>query len=206
MTFPKHWKGATDRLVAVAEAADVPYMLIGAAAVARWGFPRATHDVDFTLAFPSERSLEVDAILERAGFERLKPVMGIGPARLEYSKYWFPGPSGEPNDGIGVDVFYTTTEWQHEAMGRRVAARLQSEWAPYYIASKEDLLIYKVAAFRLKDVGDLEGIMERQYDKLDWNYIQRWARELGILTDVEDLVEQYQIAKGLPRKPPWGAL
>lgn len=203
--FPKYFKAATNKLIRIAEKLKVEWMLIGAAAVSKWGFPRATQDVDFTLALDETQSNAVDDLMKKAGFEKLSGPEEIQASGLKLSKYWLPGPSKQPEDGIGVDVFFTSTEWQHEAIGRKVTAAVAKGWPDYWIASKEDLLLYKLAALRAKDVIDLEGLMERQYANFDWNYIAFWAKELGILVHVEDLISQYQVAKGLEEKSPWEA-
>jgi hypothetical protein len=201
--FPRYFKAATNKLVRIAEKLQVEWMLIGAAAVSKWGFPRATQDVDFTLALDETKSTAVDDLMKKSGFEKLSGPEEIPASGLKLSKYWLAGPSKQPEDGIGVDIFFTSTEWQHEAMGRKVAATVAKGWPDFWIASKEDLLLYKLAALRAKDVIDLEGLMERQYASFDWRYISFWAGELGILTHVEDLISQYQVSKGLEEKLPW---
>jgi hypothetical protein len=201
--FPKYFKVATNKLIRIAEKLRVEWMLIGAAAVSKWGFPRATQDVDFTLALDEMQSISVDDLMEKAGFEKLSGPEEIQPSSLKLSKYWLPGPSKQPEDGIGVDVFFTSTEWQHEAMGRKIIATIAKGWSDYWIASKEDVLLYKLLALRAKDIIDLEGLMERQYAHFDWSYIAFWAGELGVLAHAEDLISQYQVAKGLERKLPW---
>jgi hypothetical protein len=201
--FPKYFRAATNKLVRISEELQVEWMLIGAAAVSKWGFPRATQDVDFTIALDETQSITIDELMKQSGFEKLSGPEEIQPSGLRLSKYWLPGPSKQPEDGIGVDVFYTSTEWQHEAMGRKVTATVAKGWPDYWIASKEDLLLYKLLALRAKDVIDLEGLMERQYSNFDWHYIAFWAKELGVLAHVEDLISQYQVAKGLEEIWPW---
>lgn len=203
VTFPKYYRGAVGKLTRIADALDVDWMLIGAAAVARWGFPRATQDVDFAVALGGDDAGHVDDLMRRAGFEKLSGPEEIPSTGLKLSKYWLPGTTSAPEDGIGVDVFFTETEWQTEAIGRRVRAVVRRGWPEYWIASKEDLLLYKIAAMRAKDVIDLEGLMERQYAAFDWRYIAFWAGSLGVLDQVEDLVSQYQTEKGIEQRKPW---
>lgn len=201
--FPKYFRAAVRKLISISDKLEASWMLIGAAAVAKWGYPRATQDVDFTIALGEEIAPQVDEHMAKAGFEKLSGPEEIGPTRLHFSKYWLPGPSKHPEDGIGVDVFFVSTEWQEEAMSRKVRGVVKKGWPEFWIASKEDLLLYKIGAMRSKDIIDLEGLMERQYDHFNWNYIHYWAQSLGLLTHVEDLVSQYQVAKGLEQHVPW---
>jgi hypothetical protein len=122
---------------------------------------------------------------------------------LVFLRYWLPAPARAAEEALSVDVFFTTTEWQHEAVGRRVRVSVQKGWPDYWIPSAEDVLLFKLAAFRAKDMVDLEGIMERNYEALDWNYVRRWAGELGFAADLDDLVSQYQGEKGIEGGFPW---
>lgn len=200
--FPRRWRATTAKLIAIAKSLGVDWMLIGAAAVAKWGFPRATKDVDFTLAIGDRDSSQLDGLMERVGFSKLSGPKEI-PSGLVVSQYWLDGAARDPEDGIGVDIFFTTTEWQHEAMGRRVRGSVAKGWPDFWITSKEDLVLYKIMAMRAKDIIDLEGLFERQYDAFDWRYLSFWARELSILAALEDLVSQYQAAKGMTPGIPW---
>lgn len=203
MTFPSRFRTAVGRLTGVADALGADWMLVGAAAVAHWGFPRATQDVDFAVLVGTEASDVLDRLMAATGFEKVGGPEEIVRSGLRLSRYWLPAPKGSEEQALSVDVFFTSTEWQHEAMGRRVRASVRKGWPDWWIPSAEDLLLYKLAAFRAKDMVDLEGIMDRNYGAMDWGYVHRWAGELGFAADLDDLVLQYQVEKGIKGPFPW---
>ncbi len=66
------------KLIRVADMLGADWMLIGAAAVSKWGFPRATQDVDFTIAVGEGMAPEVDFL---AGIVEDRIVEGFKPPR-----------------------------------------------------------------------------------------------------------------------------
>ena len=56
------------------------------------------------------------------------------------------------------------------------------------ICSAEDLIIHKALAGRPQDITDIEGVIDRQRDSLDIQYIRSWLAEFSnALADTEIL-------------------
>ena len=50
------------------------------------------------------------------------------------------------------------------------------------IASAEDLILYKLAAHRRKDLAHIEDIIVRQGSQLDVTYLRTWAQRIAAAT------------------------
>lgn len=47
--------------------------------------------------------------------------------------------------------------------------------------------MHKLFAGRPRDLEDAEGVVRRKGRELDWEYLERWARELAAIPGREDL-------------------
>ena len=127
----------------------VKYLLIGGYAVAYYGYPRATNDIDIWIAIEPENAKQMVAALREFGFDlaELSPElfmqenkiirMGNPPMRIEVST------------GISGVEFRT-------CYSDRVIDKIDGVEIP--IISLKDLKINKKAAGKLKDLNDLENL------------------------------------------------
>ncbi len=47
------------------------------------------------------------------------------------------------------------------------------------IATPEDMILFKLSAWREKDIPDARAILKRHGDRLDTAYLEKWARWMG---------------------------
>lgn len=151
MTAGGPFEEALVRLVAVLESRRVPYAVIGGLAVAAWGVPRATEDID--LLADVSPSPEIDAALRAAGFD------------LE----WRRGGADDPvplllrlrsASGPEIDVVSATRAWEREMLGRSVRVRLPGSLKTPVVAV-EDLIVLKLLAGGPGDLADVAELLER---------------------------------------------
>ncbi|MGQ0702311.1 MAG: nucleotidyl transferase AbiEii/AbiGii toxin family protein [Gemmatimonadales bacterium] len=157
----------------------IPFMLIGGQALLLHGHARLTEDIDITLGVdPSHlpiildfcRELELDVLPEK-------------PA--DFVAETFVLPARDRATGIRVDFIFSTTEYERQAIGRAVSVPLAGSAVPF--ATAEDLLIHKLFAGRPRDLEDAASVVRRKGPELDWEYLERWAREFGRIPGREDL-------------------
>jgi hypothetical protein len=85
----------------------------------------------------------------------------------------------EAASGVGIDIALGGMPFEEAAVGR--ATRYEfAAGISLRTASAEDLIVMKAFAARPKDWIDVEGILIRQGNRLDWNLI---------LSELEPLVE-----------------
>lgn len=157
-------------------ASRVQYMLIGALALSAWGRPRATLDLDFQVLTDADG-------LER--LQRAAPAWGF--AVDESWMEWNPLLRGSQirlvADRVPVDLLLPRDDQDREALGRRRKKRLGTKI--FWVASAEDLILQKLKVGRPRDFEDASTVIARQGGRIDMEYLQRWARRLGIRQELD---------------------
>ncbi len=92
------------------------------------------------------------------------------------------------SEEIGIDVALAGLTYEKQVIDR---ARLV-EYAPetsLRVCTAEDLIVLKAFAGRRRDWADIESIIARQRDALDWPYIESALEPLAVATDRPELVD-----------------
>jgi hypothetical protein len=152
--------------------ANVPHGFGGAIALAYWGTPRYTHDVDINIALPSNEYPRVlDALslafplADRPKAER--EIANIAQTRLRWGD-------------VPVDLFFANTPF-HDAVAARTREMPYTADVTIPVISAEDLILCKAFFNRPKDWFDIETIINVQA-QLDDAYLHHW---LGEFPDAE---------------------
>jgi hypothetical protein len=150
------------------ERAGIPYAVGGALALAVWGFPRATNDVDLDIFVAPENLDPVFDALIAAGcdVERLA-------ARESASER---GDFKVRLHGMRIDVFVPSIPL-YESAARRIREALL-EGRPAWFLSPEDLATFKFLFFRTKDILDVERLLLFGGATFDRDYVRRWLVDL----------------------------
>lgn len=172
------------RIARALRSREVPFMLIGGQAVLVHGEPRLTLDVDVTLGVPPDR---LPVVLEACGEMGVEPL----PDDLEdFVRDTFVLPTGDPETGIRIDLIFSTTPYEAQAIERAIHLDVSGESVPF--ATAEDLILHKLFAGRPRDIEDIEGIVRRKGDALDWTYVAGWAQEFASIPGREGLPARVQ--------------
>lgn len=165
-----------ERIVALLEAAGIPYMLSGSLAAAFHGEPRATNDIDLVIDSDAAR-------------------LAAFVAGLDERFYASPDAAAEAARRRGMfNVIDTTTGWKADLIVRKDRPYSLCEFdrrravefmgRRYFLVSPEDSILSKLEWCKL-------GESERQFrdalqvaavmgPALDLAYLRRWAAELGV--------------------------
>jgi hypothetical protein len=150
------------------EGARIPYAVGGALALAVWGFPRATNDVDLDVFVPPENLDPVFDVLIGAGCE----VDRIGARRSAAER----GDFKVRLQGMRIDVFVPSIPLYDSAANRIRQALLEGR--PAWFLSPEDLATFKFLFFRTKDILDVERLVAFGGETFDRDYVRRWLVDL----------------------------
>ncbi len=157
-------------LAAFLEAESVPYAVIGGIAAVVRGEPRFTADVDVVIGVELDRATELIAALESAPFQPL--FAGVA----EVLRAAFILPMRHRATQIRVDMAVGLTGFEQQVIRRASSVVLAGRSIP--VATAEDLILLKLLAGRPRDTDDIAGIVARQHDSLDWDYLFRTGEAL----------------------------
>ncbi|CEP69377.1 Protein of unknown function DUF1814 [Moorella glycerini] len=156
------------KVSAILEKIDMPYCLIGGYAVAAYGAPRYTADVDFLVSRLKDYSEQLQANLQEENLffeisraDLLDPLGDIVTIKLTVPVQL-------------IDAKYT---YHYKAIER--AQIIQYENHDLKIISPEDLIILKLIAGGQKDLWDVENILSHQED-LDMVYLSQQTKSLRV--------------------------
>jgi hypothetical protein len=149
------------------ERAGFDYAIGGALALAHWGVPRATVDVDIGVSAEPLQLPELFEVLKGAGCEL--DVERAAEAAMH-------GDFGCRVHGVRVDVFLPVLPLARQVLERRVRVPFGEREA--WIVSAEDAALLKLLFGRTKDYADLERLFAVQGTRLDFDYIERWVSSL----------------------------
>lgn len=154
----------------------VTYALIGAWAIAVWGRPRATTDVDFLVMVDEKDFEHLARKLALAGMEvdevwrQWNPMLRAIQVRLRFH-------------GVTVDVLRPRDAHDLQALKRRVKKRMEGRY--YWVVAPEDLILQKLKVGRPRDFEDALSVLERSARLLNHAYLRRWARRLRVLEELD---------------------
>ena len=165
-----------EKIVAIERAlhqGDIPHAFGGANALAYYGTPRATADIDVNVFVPVSRASEVLQVLGGIGVSTDDPALldrisRDGQVRL----FWERTP---------IDVFFSYDPLHQSSMERR---RLV-DFGPdrIHVLSAEDLIVYKAIFNREKDWRDIAEMIYATDASLDFDYVCAWVERICDASD-----------------------
>lgn len=145
----------------------IPHAFGGAIALAYWGTPRYTHDIDVNVFMPTEHHpIVVQALATLIDIDRLDNVHRQLREDAQTRIRWRELP---------VDVFLSNLDF-HDSMSQRIHI-VDFVGTSIPVLSAEDLIICKSVFDRPKDWGDIADILRIRGSDLDSAYIMGWLGE-----------------------------
>jgi predicted nucleotidyltransferase len=189
------------RIVGFLEAESVPFVVVGGIAAGLQGEPRGTQDVDLLITCTSSRVYRLAQKAREVGWD-------IDPECAEtqwlfsgFVRFWI-GPKGRQ---VAVDLMACNSEFLKEVAWRAQPARFCGARVP--IATAEDMLIFKIAAWREKDLPAIRGILARRRKDLDLRYVRKWvtwfASKHATFREMPERLTALLEGRPLPPLVPW---
>jgi hypothetical protein len=161
------------------EGRGVPFMLIGGQAVLLHGDPRLTQDIDVTLGAGPGRWKDILDACADIGLEPLPDDV------RRFVETTFVLPTLDAATGIRVDLIFSTTPYEAQAIDRATRVEIAGKEVPFVTA--EDLIIHKLFAGRARDLEDAASVVRRKGPELDWDYMREWAQAFAQIEGREEL-------------------
>ena len=169
-----------ERLGEALERIGIPYMVIGGQAVLLYGEPRLTKDIDITLGADLDRLADVLRLVRSIDLNPL-----VDPDT--FTKQTMVLPCADPGTGIRVDLIFSFTPYERQAMTR--VRKVKVGGTEIHFASVEDLIVHKMIAGRPRDLEDVESVLVKNAHA-DLSYIRHWLKEFSKASG-QSLVAQF---------------
>jgi hypothetical protein len=160
------------------EGLSVPMALIGGLSLASWKHIRSTQDVDLLIGIADVRLHAVLARLHAAGFRSKgrTPVVRVDENEFIQLLYEPPGLFLE----IQVDLLFADTEFQRQALARRVPLAFHELGFDVAVIACEDLIVMKLLAGRMIDRADVSALLRANRDRIAWEHLSNWIDRFGL--------------------------
>lgn len=173
---------ALARLLAAFDWMEIPYMVGGSVASSVYGLARPTLDVDIVARIESHQVDEFVQSLSKDFYGDAASARAAISRAGSFSLIHF-------RSTYKFDIFPLRAQaFDREEFSRR-AFRESFLFGPtieFCVASAEDTILAKLRWFRMgaeaseRQLEDVRGIVRVQGNALDWDYLHRWAQELGV--------------------------
>jgi len=132
-------------------------------------------DVDFLVLIEEEGLEHLGAQMVRAGLKLDETLLEWNPmlrgAQLRFR--W---------QGVMVDLLRPRDQHDRQVFQRKRKKRFDGSY--YWVVSLEDFILQKLKVGRPRDFEDAVSVIERCQGKLDREYLERWARQLGVMEEL----------------------
>jgi hypothetical protein len=150
-------------------------MMIGAWALAVWGRPRATMDLDFMVMVDEIGLGRIEDHLIRERFTsdetwlEWNPMLKESQRRMRFQ-------------GVTVDLMRPRDIHDNQAFERRKRKRLAGRFC--WVIAPDDFILQKLKVGRPRDFEDALSVLERSRKMLDFKYLKHWAGRLELTAEL----------------------
>jgi predicted nucleotidyltransferase len=175
MAADEEFRHALSAVSAALEELAVPSMIIGGLAVIAAGVPRQTIDIDATVL---GRTSDVRNTLEV--FARHQIVSRIADAVTFARERQVLLLRHEPS-GVPIEVSFAWLPFEEEALQN--AYEINFQGVRLRVARAEDLIVYKIAAWRDRDRADIERLLVLHIEQINLFRVRDLVEQIGTALD-----------------------
>lgn len=160
----------------------IPYMVVGGIALAYYGMPRTTEDIDILILLEENKIKKFVDFMKKNDF--LIDEEDIKTAFKEKSHF-----TVFDNKSIfRIDIKGIYDDLDRDSFSRR--RKIHFRGLNLYINTSEDAVVAKLIFGSFKDLEDAKGIISRQKEDLNFNYIEEKCKKHKILDKLEKIVNK----------------
>ena len=157
----------------------INYLLTGSLAVSFYGYPRATHDIDFIIEIQQQDSQKILKASKNLDASFLVDYLQIEEAIVNSSQFNIL----HPETGIKIDIWLVEqNEFEQNKFKRKKIIVIDEQ--KVNIISAEDLILTKLSWSKTirseRHLRDCAGILEVQKNKIDKKYLSVWLKKLKL--------------------------
>lgn len=175
---------ALSLLVTSLENLEIQYYIGGSVASSIFGLPRSTMDVDIVADIKKSHVKDLTVILQDKYYIDPEVIMKAIDRKSSFNLIHL-------DTMMKIDIFILKDRpFDREAFKRKKVDNIgeKPDITSFYFSSEEDIIISKLEWFMLggevseRQWKDLIGVLKIQGEKLDYDYLKKWAEELGLST------------------------
>jgi hypothetical protein len=175
---------ALHEVCAFLEREGIAYALVGGYAVQYLGEPRTTHDIDLEIIVDEADKAQVFQKLLTAFRPRLPDALEFA---LQYRVLLL-----SASNGVPVDISLAPPGYGEIVAQRAWRIAITPDAPPIAVISPEDLIVHKLIAHRPVDLQDVQGVLKRQGEALDMDYIRATLAAFGEYVWEYDLLGAFE--------------
>ena len=169
-------------------ASGIPYMVTGSYASTLYGDPRATNDVDLIIEPTVGQIEDFVKLLEEHEYVSVETAKTAVATNSMFNVI-------DTDSGWKVDfIIRKSRDFSIEEFRRRKAVDVMG--AEIFVVSPEDSILSKLEWSKksqsVRQLRDVESVAMVQWKNLDIEYLKRWARELLVEDELNQILEQAQ--------------
>ncbi|MDH4214713.1 MAG: DUF6036 family nucleotidyltransferase [Candidatus Thorarchaeota archaeon] len=162
----------------------IQYVIVGGVAVMYHGVPRTTVDIDIIMQMDDEQISTFVEFLNSRGFTSSATDIRVAFAENSHCTSFF------KDTLLRLDIQGVNSVFDRLTLDRAIEVNLFG--APVRIGSIEDTFVNKILFQGEQDLRDALGILKRNSDVLDFEYIRSTCEMLGILKELEQFLKDYE--------------
>jgi len=161
---------------------EIEYVIVGGVAVMYHGVPRTTVDIDIILQLDDEEIPSFVDFLNSNGFSASTEDILAAFSEKSHSTSFY------GKSLLRLDIQGVNSEFDRMTLERSILVDMFG--TTIRIGSAEDTLVNKILFQGEQDLRDALGILTRNRENLDFNYIQSTCKMLGIKDLLEHFLEE----------------
>jgi hypothetical protein len=166
---------------------SIDYVIVGGFAVLFYGNPRTTMDIDYVIQLEDENIPVLAKFLQENGFHADEYDMRAALREKSHCTV------EDKETMFRLDIKGVYSEMDERALRNKRKVDLND--IAVWIASPEDTIVNKLVFAREQDIKDALGILVRQYDTIDMDYLEKTTKFIGVNDALKDLKKKYERQK-----------
>ena len=179
---------AVSQLATVMEKKGPRHVFIGGIALAAWGIPRTTADIDIMIYGPEDQAERFIQQLGGSGFELVGEVEHDVMICGFLLRRHYPATGKRPGVHVDVDVLLSSNPLVEEIVERGRYRKLGD--ITIRVPSAEDFIVLKLQSGRMQDLADAKAVLVERHDHIDKEYLQARAVQFRVDELLERITSQ----------------
>jgi hypothetical protein len=170
------------------ERLHVPYLVTGSMATITHGESRFTNDVDIVADLKTLHISRLCAAFQTPEFYCSRPAVEDAVERRGQFNVI------HPTSGLKIDFMVPTdSDFNRSRLSRGQMVVTDVSGSQARFATPEDAMLKKLEYFRdggsEKHIRDIKGVLLIQGDAIDFEYLDKWAETLGVVDQLQQILE-----------------